>query len=213
VNAPARPAVWLVISLALLIVAGLGLHALATLMPGLDLALVRGAAGDRTPLLTTVAHGASWLGRSAVLVPAALVIALVAIVLRRARNALALIVGIVGAIVIQNLDKALVGRPRPPVHRLEAVSGTSFPSGHATEASAFFLVLLAMTLSCPMPRWARSIAAGVTIVIVTAVALSRVYLGVHYPTDVAAGMLVGGSWGMLAATALRRPSGHSHLRS
>lgn len=213
VNARVRPAVWLLISLALLIVAGLGLHALATLMPGQDLALVRDAAGDRTPLMTALAHGASWLGRSSVLVPAVLVIALAAILLRRPLDALALIVGIVGAIVIQNVDKALIGRPRPPVHRLEAVSGTSFPSGHATEATAFFLVLLAVTLSGPLPRWARSVTAGVTIVIVAAVALSRVYLGVHYPTDVVAGMLLGGSWGVLATIALRRPSGHSHLRS
>ncbi len=211
-NAARRPAV-LLIALALLLVAGLGLHALATLMSGEDLALVRGAAGDRTPLLTALAHGASWLGRSSVLVPAALVIALAAILLRRPLHALAVILGIVGAIVIQNVDKALVGRPRPPVHRLEAASGTSFPSGHATEAAAFFLVLLALTLARPLPRWARSVAAGATIVIVVAVALSRVYLGVHYPTDVAAGMLLGGSWGVLAAMALRRPSGDSHLRS
>jgi undecaprenyl-diphosphatase len=212
VNALARPAFWLLISLALLILGGLGLHGLATLMPGEDLALVRGAAGDRTPFLTVLAHGASWLGRSAVLVPCAVVIALVAALLRRPWRGLAVIVGVLGAIIIQNVDKALVGRPRPPVHQLEAVSGTSFPSGHATEATAFFLVLAAVLMPGSAPRWVRPLVAGTAIVIIVAVALSRVYLGVHYPTDVVAGMLLGGSWGMLTATAVSA-SGHSHVRS
>ncbi len=211
-NALARPAVWLLISLAVLIAAGLGLHGLATLMPGEDLALVRGAIGDRTPFLTAGAHGASWLGRSAVLVPAGIVIAVVAALLRRPSRGLAPIVGVVGAIVIQNADKALVGRPRPPVHRLEAVSDTSFPSGHATEATAFFLVLAVVLMRGSDALSARLLVPGTAIVIVVAVALSRVYLGVHYPTDVAAGMLLGGGWGVLTATALGA-SGHSHVRS
>jgi undecaprenyl-diphosphatase len=212
VNALARPAFWLLISLALLIVAGLGLYGLATLMHGEDLALVRSAAGDRTPFLTALAHGVSWLGRSAVLVPAAIAIALVAARRRRPLPGLAVIAGVLGAIVIQNVDKALVGRPRPPVHQLEAVSGTSFPSGHAAEAAAFFLVVAVMLVRGARARWMRLLVAGTAIVLIAAVALSRVYLGVHYPTDVAAGLLLGGTWGALTATA-GSASGRSHVRS
>ena len=211
-NALARPAVWLLISLAVLIVAGLGLHGVTTLMPGEDLALVRGAAGDRTPFLTALAHGASWLGRSAVLVPTAIVIALVAVLLRRPSRGLAPIAGVLGAIVIQNADKALVGRPRPSVHRLEAVSSTSFPSGHATEATAFFLVLAFVLVRGSHALSVRLLVPVTAIAIIAAVALSRVYLGVHYPTDVVAGMLLGGGWGVLTATAFSA-SGHSHVRS
>jgi undecaprenyl-diphosphatase len=212
VNALVRPAFWLLISLAMVIVAGLGLYGLATLMPGEDLALVRGAAGDRTPLLTALAHGASWLGRSAVLVPAAIAIALVAALLRRPSGGLAVLTGILGAILIQNADKAIVARPRPPVRELEAVSGTSFPSGHATEATAFFVVLAVVLVSGSPPQRVRLLVAGTAVVIIGAVGVSRVYLGVHYPTDVVAGMLLGGSWGVLTARALGA-SGHSHVRS
>jgi undecaprenyl-diphosphatase len=212
VNALVRPAFWLLISLAMVIVAGLGMHGLATLMPGEDLALLRAAVGDRTPFLTALAHGASWLGRSAVLVPAAIVIALVAALLRRPLRGLAVLVGVLGAILIQNVDKAVVARPRPPVHELEPVSGTSFPSGHATEATAFFLLLAVVLVSGSPPRRVRLLVAGTAVVIIAAVALSRVYLGVHYPTDVVAGMLLGGSWGVLTATALGA-SGRSHVRS
>ena len=211
-NALARPAVWLLISLAMLIVAGLGLYGLTTVMPGEDLALVRGVAGDRTQFLTALAHGASLLGRSAVLVPAAIVIALVAVLLRRPRAGLAPLAGILGAVVIQNADKALVGRPRPPVHRLEAVSSTSFPSGHATEATAFFLVVAFVLVRDSHARSVRLLVPVTAIVIIAAVALSRVYLGVHYPTDVVAGMLLGGGWGVLTVMAFSA-SGHSHVRS
>jgi membrane-associated phospholipid phosphatase len=208
----ARPAVWLLTALAVLVVAGLGLHVLTTLMPGEDLALVRGAARDRTPFLTALAHGASWLGRSAVLVPAAIVIALGATAVRRPLHGLAMLVAVLGAVVIQNADKALVGRPRPPVHRLEAVSGTSFPSGHATESTAFFLVLAAALYAGTAPSWARRLVAATAFLVIAAVALSRVYLGVHYRTDVVAGMLLGGGWGVLTVMAFST-SGHSHVRS
>jgi membrane-associated phospholipid phosphatase len=212
VNAVARPVVWLLISLAILIVAGLGLHGLATLVSGEDLALVRGAAGDRSPFLTVLAHGASWLGRSAVLVPAAVVIAVAAALLRRPSRGLAVLTGVLGAIVIENAVKSLVARPRPPVHQLESVSSTSFPSGHATEATAFFLVLAVVLVRGSHALSARLLVPGAALVIIAAVALSRVYLGVHYPTDVVAGILLGGGWGVLTATAFTA-SGHSHVPS
>ena len=211
-KALARPIVWLLISLALLIVAGLGLYGLATLMSSEDLALVREAAGDRTPFLTVLAHGASWLGRSAVLVPAAVVIAVAAARLHRPLRWLAPLAGILGAIVIQNAVKAIVARPRPPVHRLESVSSTSFPSGHATEATAFFLVLAVVLVRGSHALSVRLLLPGAALVIIAAVALSRVYLGVHYPTDVVAGMLLGGAWGVLTARAFTA-SGHSHVPS
>jgi undecaprenyl-diphosphatase len=202
VNPIARRAVWLPAWLIVVILAGLGLHLLALLVPGEDITLVRDLAGDRSSALTTLAHGASWLGRSAVLVPAAIVIALGATALRRPLHGVAVLVAVFGAILLQNADKAIVARPRPPVHRLEHVSSTSFPSGHATESTAFFLVLAAVLYAGGAPRWARRLVAATTLVVIPAVALSRVYLGVHYPTDVAAGMLLGGAWAAITAATL-----------
>jgi undecaprenyl-diphosphatase len=196
----ARRAVWLPAWLGAVIVAGLGLPLLATAVAGEDLTLVRGLVGDRSAGLTALAHGASWLGRSAVLVPAAIACALVAIVQRRWRHGLAVLVAVLGAIVVQNVDKALVERPRPPVRWLEHVSGTSFPSGHATESAAFFFVLAAVLLASLKSPWARRLVTVTTLVVVAAVSLSRVYLGVHYPTDVAAGVLLGALWALITAT-------------
>jgi undecaprenyl-diphosphatase len=208
----ARRVVWLTAGLIGVILAGLGLRLLAMLVPREDLALVRDLAGDRSSALTALAHGASWLGRSAVLVPAAIVIALGAAAVRRPLNGLAVLTAILGAIILQNADKAIVARPRPPVHRLEHVSSTSFPSGHATESTAFFLVLAAVLCAGVVPSWARRLVAATTLVVIAAVALSRVYLGVHYPTDVLAGMLLGAAWATITAVTLTTSS-HSHVRS
>ena len=189
-----------------MILCGIGLRALSTLVAGADLNAVRGLAGDRSATSTALAHAASWLGRSHVLVPCAGVVGIWAIAAGRRAEGLTVIAGMLGAVIIQNVDKAIIGRPRPPVPELEHVSGTSFPSGHATEATAFFLLML---VAIPPGAWSRCPVRWVAIIAVaaaiTCVALSRVYLGVHYPTDVAAGILLGAAWSALTARILLAP--------
>jgi undecaprenyl-diphosphatase len=183
------------------IVVGLGLHLLVPLAGSDDLALVHDAVRSRTGTLTSLARAVSVLGRSAVLVPAAIAIVLAGAAMRRAGRGLPVLATILGAIFIQNVDKAIVARPRPPVTRLEHVTGTSFPSGHATEAAAFF-VAVALAVAVGRPRlW---VANALAAVIVAAVCVSRVYLGAHYPTDVVAGALLGGGWAAAVSYLSRR---------
>jgi membrane-associated phospholipid phosphatase len=137
-------ALWLVLAWIVLIVAGLALHALSTLISSQDLALVRDLAGQRTGLLTALAHVFSLLGRSYVLVPCAIVIA-------------------VGAL--------RLGRP------------------------LYGMVMIVRV---------KLLAAFLTVVIIAGVAVSWVYLGVHYPTDVGAGIVLGGSWSLTTATVMLR---------
>lgn len=199
---PPSRALRLTSALALLIVTGVGLRLLSTPISAADLSLVRDLAGERTGGLTALAHGFSWLGRSTVLVPGAVAIGFAAMICGLRAQALATLLAVVGAIIIQNVDKGIVDRPRPPVAELERVSGTSFPSGHATEATAFWLVLL---IAIRLAPWSRPVKLGATslgCVIIAGVALSRVYLGVHYPTDVVAGALLGGTWAAVTAAVL-----------
>lgn len=97
------------------------------------------------------------------------------------------------------LLKRLVDRERPTV--VDAVwegDGLSFPSGHATNITAMTvgLTLLLWPLVGRLERWLMGVMSAVLIVIVV---LDRVFLGVHYPTDVVAGMILGG--GLIAAAA------------
>jgi undecaprenyl-diphosphatase len=170
-----------------------------------DLRLVREVAADRSGWLTTVAHGLSWLGRGYVIIPLVL-ISCAALYRRGMRSsALAVAVSVLGAFALSSIDKLLVGRPRPPVQHLETVSTASFPSGHATETTAFLLALLiAFLLTKPRPPLAVA-AVIATSTLSSGVALSRVYLGVHYPSDVVAGVLIGGAWSVIVAWLLLGP--------
>ena len=108
-----------------------------------------------------------------------------------------------GAMLLSDVVKLLVSRPRPPVEHLQAVTGSSFPSGHATQASAFwFSLVLALSAAGVAPLVTR-VAAGLALALVLAVALSRIYLGVHYPGDVLAGVLLGTGWAVFVARCMR----------
>ena len=109
-----------------------------------------------------------------------------------------------GAIVIWHVVKLLVARARPPVQHLQHVSGASFPSGHAAQASAFWFALVLALRTAGASRAATGVAAAVAVAIVVAVCASRVVLGVHYPGDVAAGALLGTGWALFVSAFVRR---------
>jgi undecaprenyl-diphosphatase len=190
--AAARRAPWLLAWFGVLVAAGLALHAVAGAVRGLDHRLVGDAVAIRTDALTPIAHGASLLGRSWLLIPLGVLVGL-ALVRPWGIRAWSPLLAVVGADGLQNAIKAIVNRPRPSVTHLEHVTSSSFPSGHATESTAFLVALLALVYAA-RPGRARAAATLATAVLVCAVGTSRVYLGVHYPTDVAAGIILGGAW-------------------
>ncbi len=201
-----RPAARLLLGLVLLVLLGWGAGELWTSLVGsADLNAVREVAARRTVALTEAARVLTWAGSAYVLVPLAVIacLALGRAGLHREAAAVALSLG--GALLISDLVKLLVSRPRPPVEHLQAVTGSSFPSGHATQASAFWCSLvLALPATGVSPRTTR-VAAGLALVLVLAVAASRVCLGVHYPSDVIAGMLLGTAWAAYVPHCLREP--------
>ncbi len=179
-----------------------------------DLDWVRDLAGDRTPALTTVSRVLSALGSGYVVFPLALAACLFLLTRAQPGRALAVLLCTFGAVALANLDKLLVGRPRPPVHHLERVSSASFPSGHATQSAGAYLALVLVLLRPQLPRRAANVIAAAAILLLLGVAFSRVYLGVHYPTDVAAGLLLGAAWVWAVVVAWLRPApGTAHRAS
>ena len=99
-----------------------------------------------------------------------------------------------GAIGVYTLTKHFVHRMRPPMHIwLTDVGRTSsFPSGHATQSLATFLALvLAGAVIFPTARWPGR---AISLALAIGVGWSRVYLGVHWASDVAAGWLIAAAW-------------------
>lgn len=114
------------------------------------------------------------------------------------RTALLIFVAVAGGVVMSTGLKNLFGRPRPDlVAHLVNVETLSFPSGHATLSAVTYLTLGAL-LARTQPRRALKVyfialAAMLTMLI----GFSRVYLGVHWPSDVVAGWAIGTAWALL----------------
>lgn len=103
-------------------------------------------------------------------------------------------VNLVLVVVLNQIMKFIIQRPRPDGFRLATASGFSFPSGHSMVAMAFFGLLMWLVWHHERDRRARI---GLTCAfgfIIVAIGVSRVYLGVHYASDVIAGFCVSGVW-------------------
>ena len=143
---------------------------------------------------TFVARVFSAVGSQQALVPLVAVLALVLIRQRGWRSLGLLGVAWGGAILLYSLAKHAVGRPRPPSDLwLMHVGGKAFPSGHAVQSLSTFvaLAMIAATLFRPSHRLLWTAAA---ILLATGVGLSRIYLGVHWATDVIAGWGAAALW-------------------
>jgi len=87
--------------------------------------------------------------------------------------------------------KFLVARPRPGADiALIVESGHSFPSGHAMAAASFYGFLIFMIASSKLKQWVKLLLCGLLAFLIANVCLSRVYLGVHFFSDVAVGVLI-----------------------
>ena len=127
------------------------------------------------------------------------------------RNAAFVLVASAGGWLLNDILKELFARPRPQVvPHLRQVMSLSFPSGHALTSAAVFLTLGALLMRVAERRLVKFYIMSVAILATLLVGSTRVYLGVHYPTDVLAGWLIGVSWALfcwLLERSLERTAG------
>jgi membrane protein DedA with SNARE-associated domain/membrane-associated phospholipid phosphatase len=109
---------------------------------------------------------------------------------------LVLLVGAwIGSSILTDIVKALVERPRPPAAtRLVEVARSSFPSGHVSESTAVY-AMLAVLVCGVVASWRSRVAVWTaTVVVLMLIGVSRLYLGVHWLTDVIGGYALGATW-------------------
>lgn len=131
------------------------------------------------------------------------------LIARRHSTALYILVAVGGGALMSTLLKHGFDRPRPSLvaHGMHAYQ-SSFPSGHSMMSAVVFLTIGALLARLQEQRQQRFYIMGVAVIVVILVGVSRVYIGVHWPTDVVAGWLAGAAWAMicwLGALWLNRP--------
>ena len=173
--------------------------------PSVDAAIVRDLHGTPHGALTSVMRALTWLGSPLVLDIIFAAAFLGFAVARSRRILLFLVLASPGTVLLVHIIKLAVDRTRPRVTHLTSGLGPSWPSGHASSSAALYGALTLIALATPVlagRRRRRVVVSGV-VVLLAGIGLSRVYLGVHYPTDVLA------AWGIVAIwlTALVRTVG------
>ncbi|HEY8434743.1 MAG TPA: phosphatase PAP2 family protein [Sphingomicrobium sp.] len=143
------------------------------------------------PTLVLLARIFTFLGEPTVLIGAGFAVALWLWREHRGRFALALLLVVLLGRGLSEVQKLWIARARPTLEpHLVVVKTSSFPSGHATSSMIFYLTL---ALALAPPGWRRAAAAG-AILLSLLVGLSRVMLGVHWPSDVVGGWSFGLLW-------------------
>jgi undecaprenyl-diphosphatase len=151
---------------------------------------------------TTTARAMKWitqLGSTPVITLALLGTATADYLRRRSREVFAFVAAVgIGELVLNNLLKIIVHRERPSVLRLVNAHGYSFPSGHTVAATSGWLAV-ALVLGRDKSRLTRALLAAGAMLIAFAVATSRALLGVHWLSDVIAGIVIGAGWFTIVA--------------
>jgi len=119
---------------------------------------------------------------------------------KRAMAGFLVAASLLGTIAVELL-KVLVDRPRPNVvAHWASFSNASFPSGHAADSAIVYLTLAALIARSIESRGLRLYVLASAMLLTASIGVSRLYLGVHWPTDVLAGWIFGAGWAFLAAT-------------
>jgi membrane-associated phospholipid phosphatase len=158
---------------------------------GFDLAILHWIHSLASPILDSVFLFFTTIGNVEVLLPITGIITAYLFYKKRRRDALIVIAGVGGAAAANFILKILFHRDRPAFwHSLVTETGYSFPSGHAMLSSALLLCFIAIVWNT---RWRLAAIIGGGIVVLM-IGLSRLYMGVHYPTDIIAGWSVSFIW-------------------
>nr|WP_269750970.1 phosphatase PAP2 family protein [Mesorhizobium comanense] len=121
------------------------------------------------------------------------------------RNAIAVILAVGSGVILSSLLKYGFDRPRPDLVAYGTrIYTSSFPSGPAFMAATVYFTVGIMLARSFEPRLLRIFIMALSMLVTLAVGASRIYLGVHWPTDVIAGWAIGAGWALFCSTLMVR---------
>lgn len=168
-----------------------------------DERVLEGIAGQRTEFLDRLALEVTALGNTLTLTILVLLVSVFLWLTRHRYSVALLMIAVAGSGALNWLLKDIFGRPRPTiVEAATDVTSQSFPSGHSMSAmvaygtAAYLVARLEPTAALRLTTW------FIAALVILAIGVSRMYLGVHYPSDVIAGYIAGLAWTALVVSGL-----------
>lgn len=157
------------------------------------------------PWVREMARDVTSLGSVAVLGIVSAVVVMYLLLARSRAEALLVLVAVLGGVAINSLLKIQFSRPRPDLFVAAAkVFTASFPSGHAAFSATTYMTLAALLTRMTERNRLRYYFVGVAVMLTFMIGVSRLYLGVHYPTDVLAGWCIGSAWALMCWAVMTR---------
>ncbi|NHN35023.1 phosphatase PAP2 family protein [Paenibacillus sp. S3N08] len=155
------------------------------------------------PQLTTIMKIFTVLGSTTALILFLIISVALMIWQKKRWEALFLVIAISGGALFNQLLKWVFHRQRPTLHRLIEETGYSFPSGHSMVSFIFYGMLGMLFYMFLVSSLPKVIITLISIALILMIGISRIYLGVHYPSDVLAGFAAGGAWLVICLMGLR----------
>ena len=162
---------------------------------GFDEAVIRWMGEHHTPLLDRAMVELTALGTGVTVLMIVAIAALFLTLTQHKYSAILLLVATTGGLVLNGVLKLGFERPRPSIFVpvVDTVS-SSFPSGHAMSSAIVYGTVAYLAARLHRRRWARWLVMMFALVVIVLISFSRMYLGVHYPSDVLAGVIIGLAW-------------------
>jgi membrane-associated phospholipid phosphatase len=171
-------------------------------LEAIDQGILAGIHADDTPRLTALAKTLSFIGSPLTLIPVILLSAWILWQRHVKRDGLLLLLSMGGGGLLDTVLKLHYRRVRPDVPwAFVHERSFSFPSGHSVMAVVLYGMLTYLLMQYERKTWERVGLIAGSVILIAGIGLSRIYLGVHYPSDVLAGYVVGTVWvmGVMAA--------------
>lgn len=151
--------------------------------------------GWESPILTTLMKFFTFIGSaSSVIILSIFVLLFLYRVLKHRLELVLFSAVILGSPLLNLILKLFFHRTRPDLHRLIEIGGYSFPSGHAMNAFTLYGILTFLLWRHIRTKWGRNLLILLSTMMILSIGISRIYLGVHYPSDIIGGYFASGCW-------------------
>jgi undecaprenyl-diphosphatase len=192
--------IFLIIGVLVAIAGTIGFAALAEVVregytQQFDTAVLRWLGAHHTPTLTTIMTEVTPLGTGIVVLTVVGVTTAFLWHTEHKHSARMLLAATAGNILLNNVLKLFFDRARPSVFEWGThAASSSFPSGHAMSATVVYGTVAYLLARLQKHGWARAITLTLAVIMIVLICLTRLYLGVHYPSDVLGGIIFGLAW-------------------